>query len=92
MTAENTEAAHDEPSAGREGSAAAVQLLLLLHTHAQGLPINALVSFTGLRRETVILALDGLKGRHRVCCIGRTTAARWMLAQHAQAATQGAAT
>jgi hypothetical protein len=79
------------PTAGREGSPAAVQLLLLLHRHTEGLPINAIVGYTGLRRETVILALDGLKARHRVCCIGRTQAARWLLAQHAQAATEEAA-
>lgn len=69
---------------GREGSAQAVQVLLLLHRHgAAGLTTGDLQVFLGLDRTTVRVVLDGLQYRNRVACTGRGQAARWVLIQHA---------
>lgn len=69
---------------GREGSAQAVQVLLLLHRHgAAGLTTGDLQVFLGLDKDTVRLVLDGLAYRHRVARVGSQNRARWMLIQHA---------
>jgi hypothetical protein len=70
-------------SAGREGSDAAVRLLLLLHRRPEGLSLSGIATVSGLLPGVAEVALDGLKSRHRVACVGRGKAARWMLTQHA---------
>lgn len=77
---------------GREGSAQAVQVLLLLHRHGPaGLSTGDLQVFLGLDKTTVRVVLDGLSARVRVACVGRGQAARWMLIQHAPRADEEAA-
>lgn len=68
---------------GREGSTVACAILLLLHRHPQGLPPGEVAGLINASREAVDHALWGLRTRHRVVCIGRSTATRWMLKQHA---------
>ena len=71
---------------GREGSAAACQVLLLLHKHRPlGLSADDLSVFLGRARVDIKQALIGLRERARVAPVGRGTAARWVLQQDVQA-------
>lgn len=84
--------APDDTTHGREGSAPACQILLLLHRHRPlGLSRSDLSVFTGLPSDVIGQALIGLQSRRRAVCMGRGTAARYVLQQDAgrAAAAQG---
>lgn len=81
MTADHAPSIPDTP--GREGSAEACAILLLLHRHPQGLPPAEVAVLVNAPRPAVDDALWGLKSRNRVVCTGRSTGTRWLLAQHA---------
>lgn len=70
---------------GREGSPVACAVLVLLHAHAQGMPLADIVTHLQLPASDVRQAIIGLSERRRVRSIGRTTAARWYTMPHAAA-------
>ena len=68
---------------GREGSPAGCAVLVLLHAHAQGMPLCDIVTHLNLPASDVRQAIIGLSERRRVKSIGRGTAARWYTVLHA---------
>lgn len=77
----------DSLTPGREGSAQATSLLLLLHSRASsGATPRELRELLGLDQSTWQAVIDGLAGRGRVRCTGHGGSARWYLTRFAPGA------
>lgn len=70
---------------GREGSPAAVAVLLALNAHKPGLSLSELVTRLDLPAATLRQALIGLSERRRIKSIGHGMGARWYTVLHAAA-------
>ena len=66
-------------TAGREGSAESMRVLLLLNQWRRGLAFRELQDILALEVKTLQSTLLGLQRRYRVRCEGRGTAALWLL-------------
>lgn len=72
----------EEMTPGQEGSDQACRVLRVLHRHRNGDGLSSLdlAVLAGLPQGATRTALDGLRNRGRVHCIGHGMAAKWHLA------------